>query len=116
MYISKINDFKENCEDILLEVTVKDIKKYQFNHGAIIFLKLEDKTSSLYGFTQIKKDKLEEFDKMIKINNKYIVNGDILIFNDELIKELDESELELFTNLNIKTNDLVLGIKKIIIG
>ena len=90
-YISNINDVVGIIKDVTFEVEIIDIIKVEIKNGFFIFLKLKDNSGIIPAILIGKRDEddLKQFIKDLKINDTYLVKGNINVLEQEDAHELD---------------------------
>ena len=102
-YVVKIADAMSDIKSINLEVTITEIKKFEFKKGVITALNLKDESGSLLGFLIVNRD-----------DNNYLKKfKDLFIITNNVYNELNNDEKIVFSKLNIKIGDKIIGIKQI---
>ena len=114
-YIIKIADIMSDIKSVNLEVTITDIKKFEFNNGIITALNLKDESSSLLGFLIVNRDDNNDLNNInnLEINKLYKVQGNVFIITNNIYNELNNDEMDIFSKLNIKIGDKIIGISQI---
>ena len=114
-YITKIADIMSDIKAINLEVTITDIKKFEFKKGIIIALYLKDESDSLVGFLIVNRDNNNDLKKFkdLESNKIYKVQGNVFIITNNIYEEISKDEKEIFNKLNIKIGDKIIGISEI---
>ena len=113
-YVVKIADIMSDIKSINLEVTITEIKKFEFKKGAIIALNLKDESGSLLGFLLVNRDDNNlNIINDLEINKLYKVQGNVFIITNNIYNELNNDEKEIFSKLNIKIGDKIIGIRQI---
>ena len=114
-YITKIADIMSDIKAINLEVTITDIKKFEFKKGVITALNLKDDLGSLLGFLIANRDDNNGLNviKDLEINKLYKVQGNVFIITNNIYEEISKDEKEIFNKLNIKIGDKIIGISEI---
>ena len=114
-YIIKIADIMSDIKAINLEVTITDIKKFEFKKGIIIALYLKDESDSLVGFLIVNRDNNNDLKKFkdLESNKIYKVQGNVFIITNNIYEEISKDEKEIFNKLNIKIGDKIIGISEI---
>ena len=114
-YVVKIADIMSDIKSINLEVTISEIKKFEFKKGVIVALNLKDESGSLLGFLIVNRDDNNNLKiiKNLEINKLYKAQGNVFIITNNIYEELSNDEKEIFNKLNININDKILGIRKI---
>lgn len=114
-YITKIADIMSDVMSINLEVTITEIKKFEFKKGIIVALNLKDESGFLLGVLIVNRDDNNNLKiiKDLEINKLYKVQGNVFIITNNIYDELNKEEKEIFNNLKININDKILGIREI---
>ena len=114
-YIIEIADIMSDIKAINLEVTITDIKKFEFKKGIIIALYLKDESDSLVGFLIVNRDNNNDLKKFkdLESNKIYKVQGNVFIITNNIYEEISKDEKEIFNKLNIKIGDKIIGISEI---
>ena len=114
-YITKIADIMSDIKSINLEVIITEIKKFEFKKGTIVALNLKDASDSILGFLIVNRDDNNDLNvfKELEINNLYKVQGNVFIITNNIYKELNKDEKEIFSKLNINIGDKILAIRKL---
>ena len=113
-YISEIDDIMEDVKSRVFIVTIKKIKKLEFNKGIILGLDLQDKSGKILGiFIANKCDEDLKKIKIFAINKEYKVKGNVFFITKDKMKDLLASDKEVINKLKIKENDKILAIRNI---
>ena len=114
-YITKIADIMSDIKSVNIEVTITDIKKFEFKKGIITALNLKDASGSLLGFLIVNRDDNNDLNviKELEINKLYKVQGNVFIITNNIYKDLNKDEKEIFNNLKINIGDKIIAIRKI---
>ena len=114
-YVVKIADAMSDIKSINLEVTITEIKKFEFKKGVITALNLKDESGSLLGFLIVNRDDNNNLNIIndLEINKLYKVQGNVFIITNNVYNELNNDEKIVFSKLNIKIGDKIIGIKQI---
>ncbi len=114
-YITKIADIMSDIKAINLEVTITDIKKFEFKNGTIVALDLKDASDSLLGFLIVNRDDNNNLKIIedLEVNKLYKAQGNVFIITNNIYEELNNDEKEIFNKLNINIDDKILAIRKI---
>ncbi len=114
-YITKIANIMGDIKSINLEVTITEIKKFEFKKGIITALNLKDENGSLLGFLIVNRDDNNNLNiiKELEINKLYKVTGNVFIITKKIYEDLGNDEMKIFSKLNIKIGDKIIGISQI---